>query len=412
MVYPSIILDRKKGGYTMNPLDYSKSKLNDIFSDVNILFTDNIEETISDYVIRGLKRLFEGAMKAEVQGYLKAQRYERTSERVDYRNGYRHRNLVTAFGLLKDLVVPRTVKGGYQTVVFRRYQRRWDKVNRFIREIFIGGVSTREVGWVMRSLLDKEVSASTVSSITKALDKEVSKYHKRPLQDEYIYLFLDGVVQRVVSCGRAVKKLVLVAYGIKRDGHREVIDYRLAKSESEHDWTVLLNDLYRRGLQGEHLRLAITDGCPGLHAALDMIYPHIKRQRCWVHKLRNVANYIPRRYQDECLSEAKGIYSAPSYRVAVKRFKLWCRKWRGRVPKAVHCLEKDIEDLLVFFDEDKKLWVKIRTTNMIERLFKELRKRTRPMSLFANEASCDRITYALFTKYNKKWKDRRYAVIK
>lgn len=412
MVYPSIILDRKKGGYTMNPLDYSKSKLNDIFSDVNILFTDNIEETISDYVIRGLKRLFEGAMKAEVQGYLKAQRYERTSERVDYRNGYRHRNLVTAFGLLKDLVVPRTVKGGYQTVVFRRYQRRWDKVNRFIREIFIGGVSTREVGWVMRSLLDKEVSASTVSSITKALDKEVSKYHKRPLQDEYIYLFLDGVVQRVVSCGRAVKKLVLVAYGIKRDGRREVIDYRIAKSESEHDWTVLLNDLYRRGLQGEHLRLVITDGCPGLHAALDMIYPHIKRQRCWVHKLRNVANYIPRRYQNECLSEAKGIYSAPSYRVAVKRFKLWCRKWRGRVPKAVHCLEKDIEDLLVFFDEDKKLWVKIRTTNMIERLFKELRKRTRPMSLFANEASCDRITYALFTKYNKKWKDRRYAVIK
>lgn len=396
----------------MNPLDYSKSKLNDIFSDVNILFTDNIEETISDYVIRGLKRLFEGAMKAEVQGYLKAQRYERTSERVDYRNGYRHRNLVTAFGLLKDLVVPRTVKGGYQTVVFRRYQRRWDKVNRFIREIFIGGVSTREVGWVMRSLLDKEVSASTVSSITKALDKEVSKYHKRPLQDEYIYLFLDGVVQRVVSCGRAVKKLVLVAYGIKRDGRREVIDYRIAKSESEHDWTVLLNDLYRRGLQGEHLRLVITDGCPGLHAALDMIYPHIKRQRCWVHKLRNVANYIPRRYQNECLSEAKGIYSAPSYRVAVKRFKLWCRKWRGRVPKAVHCLEKDIEDLLVFFDEDKKLWVKIRTTNMIERLFKELRKRTRPMSLFANEASCDRITYALFTKYNKKWKDRRYAVIK
>ncbi|MGB3478657.1 MAG: IS256 family transposase, partial [bacterium] len=400
-----------KGGYTMNPLDYSKSKFNDIFSDVNILFTDNIEETISDYVIRGLKRLFEGAMKAEVRGYLKAQRYERTSERVDYRNGYRHRNLVTAFGLIKDLVVPRTVKGGYQTVVFRRYQRRWDKVNRFIREIFIGGVSTREVGWVMRSLLNKEVSASTVSSITKALDKEVSKYHKRFLSDEYVYLFLDGVVQRVVSCGRAVKKLVLVAYGIKRDGHREVIDYRLAKSESEHDWTVLLNDLYRRGLQGEHLRLVITDGCPGLHAALDMIYPHVKRQRCWVHKLRNVANYIPRRYQNECLPEAKGIYSAPSYRVAVKRFKVWCRKWRSRVPKAVHCLEKDIEDLLVFFENDKKLWVKIRTTNMIERLFKELRKRTRPMSLFTNEASCDRITYALFTKYNKKWKDRRYVVI-
>jgi len=394
----------------MNPLNYSKSKLNDLFSDVNILFTDNLEETISDYVIRGLKRLFEGTMKAEVQGYLKAQRYERTRARVDYRNGYRHRNLVTKFGLLKALKVPRTEKSGYQTKLFRRYRRRWEKVDRFIREIFIGGVSTRAVGWVMRSLLDKEVSASTVSTITKALDHEVSKFHKRSLSDEYVYLFLDGVRQRVVSCGRAVKKLILVAYGIKRDGHREVIDCRVARSESEHDWTVLLNSLYHRGLKGEYLRLVITDGCRGLHAALDMIYPQVERQLCWVHKLRNVANYIPRRYQIDCLKEAKGIYSASGYREAVKRFKLWCRKWRNQTPKAVHCLEKDIENLLVFFKQDKKLWVKLRTTNMIERLFKELRKRTRPMSLFTNEASCERIVYALFAKYNNKWKDRRYVV--
>ena len=395
----------------MNPLNYSNSKLNEIFSDVNILFQDNLEEVISDYVLRGLKHLFDGAMKAEVRGYLKAQRYERTRKRVDYRNGYRHRNLVTAFGLLKNLVVPRTVRSGYQTRVFCRYKRRWEKVDRFIREIFIGGVSTREVGCVMRSLLNKEVSASTVSTITKALDHEVSKFHKRSLSDEYIYLFLDGVVQRVVSCGRAVKKLVLVAYGIKLDGKREVIDYRVAKSESEHDWTVLLNDLYRRGLKGEHLRLVVTDGCPGLHAALDMIYPQVDRQLCWVHKLRNVANYLPRRYQAECLKEAKGIYSAPSYREAVKRFKAWCRKWRDKAPKAVHCLEKDIENLLVFFKQDKKLWVKLRTTNMIERLFRELRKRTRPMSLFTNVASCERIVYALFAKYNNKWEDRLHVVI-
>ena len=396
----------------MNPFDYSKTKLNDIFSDVNILFTDNVEESISEYVLRGIKHLFEGAMKAEVQGYLRAQRYERTQARVDYRNGYRTRNLLTKYGLLEQLRVPRTERGGYQTVLFGRYQRRWEKVNRFILELFIGGVSTRAVGWVMRSLLDKEVSASAVSSVTKELDKEVSKYHKRRLEDEYVYLFLDGVVQRVVSCGRAVKKRILVAYGIKRDGKRAVIDYRVAKSESEYDWTVFLNDLYRRGLVGEHLRLIITDGCPGLHAALAMIYPHVKRQRCWVHKLRNVGGYVPRRYAQECLPEAKRIYAAPSYQVAVQRFKAWCRKWRSRVPKAVHCLEKDIEDLLVFFEQDKKLWVKIRTTNMIERLFKELRRRTRPMSLFANEASCDRITYAVFAKYNKKWEDRRYAIFK
>ena len=117
-------------------------------------------------------------------------------------------------------------------------------------------------------------------------------------------------------------------------------------------------------------------------------------------------------YQVECLEEVRGIYTVSSYRVAVKRFKLWCRRWRDRGPKAVHCLEEDIENLLVFFKQDKKLWLKLRTTNMIERLFKELRRRTRPISLFANEASCERIVYALFAKYNNKWKNHRYVVFK
>ena len=263
---------------------------------------------------------------------------------------------------------------------------------------------------MLRELLQARLSASAVSMITKQLDHQVGLFHHRSLKDEYVYLFLDGVVKKVVSCGKVVKKVILVAYGIKQSGQREVIDYRVAQSESEHDWTVFLNDLYRRGLKGEHLQLIITDGGHGLLKALDMIYPHVVCQRCWVHKLRNVANCVPRRYQAECLKEAKGIYSALSYREAVKRYQVWCQKWRSKVPKAVHCLEKDIEDMLVFFDQDKKLWIKLRTTNVIERLFKELRKRTRPMSLFANKESCNRILYALFTKYNKKWEDRRYAI--
>jgi transposase-like protein len=266
------------------------------------------------------------------------------------------------------------------------------------------------VRWVVKALLNAQVSAGTVSSITKVLDQEVSRFHKRLLKDEYVYVFFDGVVKKVVSCGKAVKKVILVAYGIRRDGHREVIDYRIAKSESEHDWTVFLSDLYQRGLKGEHLRLIITDGGHGLLKALDMLYPHVSQQRCWVHKLRNVTCYLPRRYQEACLKEVKLIYLAPTYRAAGQRFKAWCRKWRAKVPKAVHCLEKDIEDMLVFFKEERKLWVKVRTTNVIERLFKELRKRTRPMSLFANVESCDRILYCLVKKYNKKWEDRRYAI--
>lgn len=394
-----------------NPLGLSKTKLNEIFSDVNMLYRDNIEEVIKEYVLQGLKQTLERAMKAEVLGYLKAKRYERKRVRIDSRNGYRYRNLLTAFGLLQGLKVPRTRrKGGYCPGVFKRYQRRWRQVNDFIREIFIAGASTRQVGLVMKVLLGKSVSASTVSTVAKDLDSQLAAFHRRALRDDYVYLFLDGVRQRVVSCGKAVKKLVLVAYGIRRDGYREVIDFRLAKSESEHDWTVLLNSLYRRGLEGKDLHLIITDGAPGLLAALDMLYPHVDRQRCWAHKLRNVANKLPKKYQLACLSEAKGIYAASNYRAAVQCFKMWCRKWRGKVPKAVQCLEKDIEELLVFFKEDKKLWIKIRTTNMIESLFKQLRRRTRPMNLFANVESCERIVYALFTKYNKQWKDRRYVI--
>jgi putative transposase len=394
----------------MNSFGYSKKQLTEIFSDVKTMFWDSLEEVVQPYVLRGLKVLLEDAMKAEVLGYVRARWYGRSSRRRDYRNGYRYRNLGTAFGLIRRLQIPRTERWGYQPGIFGRYARRTVVVNRFIRELFITGVSTRNVGMVMRELVGHRVSASTVSVVNKDLDQQVRAFQRRQIRDEYVYLFFDGVRQRVVSCGRAVKKIVLVAYGIRLDGKRGVIDFRVAKSESEHDWTVFLNDLYRRGLIGEHLRLIITDGCPGLHAALDMIYPHVGWQRCWVHKLRNVANYLPRRYQKECLKEAKGIYCAVSYQQAVSRFKRWCRRWRDKVPKAVHCLEKDIENLLVFFNQDKKLWVKLRTTNMIERLFKELRRRTRPMSLFANVASCERIIYALFAKYNKKWEDRRYAI--
>jgi transposase-like protein len=387
-----------------------KFKINQLWGYVKDYYRDWEQEAFAEPGRRAFKELLEHAMKAEVLGYLKRRKYERKQVFVDYRNGYYHRNLVTSLGLIPRLMVPRTRRNGYRTKVFRCYKRRWKEVDEWIRGIFIAGVSTRDVRWVTKVLLNAQVSAGTVSNIVKALSHQVRLFHRRLLKDEYQYVFFDGVVKKVVSCGTVVKKVILVAYGIRRDGHREVIDYRIAKSESEHDWTVFLNDLYQRGLKGEHLRLIITDGGRGLLKALDMLYPHVSQQRCWVHKLRNVTCYLPRRYQEACLKEVKLIYLASTYREAGQRFKVWCRKWRNKVPKAVQCLEKDIEDMMLFFNEDKKLWGKIRTTNIIERLFKEFRKRTRPMSVFANIASCDRILYCLVKKYNTKWKNHRYAI--
>jgi transposase-like protein len=395
-----------------NPFNYTKKEITQIFSEVNTLFYDKIDEGIADYTLKGLKKLFEGALKAEVEGYLRTEKYKHQdpSERIDYRNGYYHRNLVTSFGLLEDLKVPRTRNGGYQSQLFDPYQRRWKRVDDWIRDLFISGVSTRDVSWVMESLLKVEVSRSEVSVIVQMLDNQVRAYHRRELADDYVYIFFDGVTVKVRSCGKVVKKLVLVAYGIRSDGTREMIDYRVAKSESEQDWTVFLNDLYRRGLKGERLRMIVIDGGKGLKAALDMVYPHAKRQRCWVHKLRNMANKLPARHRDECLKGAQKIYWAANKTEAIKCFKAWKQKWGKLVPKVVDCLEKDLEELLTFFDEDKKLWSKLRTTNAIERVFRELRKRTRPMCSFANINSCDRIIFCLFKKYNNKWKEHRYHV--
>jgi len=393
-----------------NPLGLSKRKLNEIFGDVKVLYYDNIEEVLGEYAVRVMKKTFERIMKAEVRGYLKTKRYGHRQDRIDYRNGYRRRDLMTTFGLLVDLKVPRTRKG-YRTKVFRPYQRRWQRVNEWIKDIFINGVSTRSVSHLVAKHYQVKLSAAEVSLLTKSVDVEVRAFHRRSLGDDYMYLFLDGVTHKVASCGRVVKKLVLVAYGIRANGQREVIDYWVAKSESEADWTRFLNNLYRRGLRGEQLRLVIVDGGGGLNAALDMIYPHVRRQRCWVHKLKNVVVKVPVRYRLECMRGARKIYLASNKKAAIQRFKEWRRQWIPLVPKAVVCLEQDLEELLTFFSEDAKLWRKVRTTNMIERLFREIRKRTKTMYGFANIESCDRITYALFAKYNKQWKGHQYVKI-
>lgn len=185
-----------------------------------------------------------------------------------------------------------------------------------------------------------------------------------------------------------------------------MISFHQSPAESEAQWEAFLRDLYERGLHGKTLALVITDGNPGLHRALDTVYPYVARQRCWVHKLRNVAVKLPRRVQEACLKGAKAIYQAPTRREAVARFRDWACQWRPSQPRAVNCLEEDLEELLSFLDCPKAHWRKVRTTNAIERAFREVRRRTRPMSCFNNPASVDRIIYGIITHLNQTWKDK------
>jgi putative transposase len=354
-----------------------------------------------------LKTLIEGSLEEEMERQLGGvSHYERSEARTDQRNGHYQRDLVTKHGTVQGVRVPRSRHGTYKPEVFAAYERRTADVDEAICRMFVRGISTRQVGEVLEGLTGSRVSASTVSKVAKALDEQVRRYHQRPLEDHYQYLLLDGVCLRSKGANGPKKVLVLAAYGITTSGHRELIDFCQADGESEAEWTRFLESLYRRGLHGTALRLVTTDGAPGLVAALDMAYPLAPRQRCWVHKLRNVTNKLRKANRDECISHARRIYSAPNRREAVRHFREWKRRWEPLEPRAVACLAADIDTLLRFFDTPPPHRKTVRTTNPIERAFREVRRRTRPMSCFNNPASIERIMFAVVAHLNANWEHK------
>ena len=385
--------------------DLTQLKLEDLWREVKWDEEDWWGD-VKDETLRVVKRLLESAMQEELLEQLYAGRYRRTKLRRGYRNGYRPRNLLTELGLVEHLRVPRDREGRYQPTVIQRYQHSQQKVNHLIRDLFLAGVSTRRVGEVLAPMLGKAPSAQTVSRVARSLDAEVRRFHTRTLPDHYCYLILDGITLKVKGALGVKKRLVLCAYGITPEGRREMVSFRQALAESEAQWEAFLQDLYRRGLEGKALALVVTDGHSGLHRALDMVYPYVSRQRCWVHKLRNVSVKLPRKVQEACLKEAKAIYQAKSRREAIIYFWNWAKKWRSSQPKAVVCLEKDLDELLSFFNCPEAHWRKIRTTNVIERAFREVRRRIRPMSCFQNPESVDRIIYGIINHLNSTWKEK------
>lgn len=365
------------------------------------------EEDPLDYLLDGcrgsVKAFLEEALRAECDLFLGFNPYRRGIGKPDSRNGYYERDLESVFGLLEDLRIPRTRNSKFQTKLIQKYQRRQKQVANLIREMFVRGISTRRIGEALTPLLGIEPSPSTVSRIAKALDEEVKKYHNRPIADEYLYLILDSVSMKVKEAPHASKKLVLCAYGITIYGRKELIDFRQVHAESETCCEVFLESLYQRGLFGANLKLIVTDGSPGLIRAVELIYPGVERQRCWAHKARNVANKVRRKNQDECLSGLKRIYNQPNRKAAIRAYREWANRWRNEEPEAVACLAKDLEELLTFYQMPQAHWKKVRTTNLIERVFREVRRRTRPMTCFANKASCDRIIFAVFKDFNRRW---------
>ncbi len=281
--------------------------------------------------------------------------YERAGEkRRSYRNGFYWRDFVTRLGTLR-LQVARARDKSFLPKGLERFQRRAEEVMMLIREAFLRGISTRQVGRVVGIVTGEVVSAQTVL-----------------------------------------------------DGSRQLLAFLRSQGESQAAWEGLLNDLYARGLTGKHLLLIVTDGCPGLAAAIQTVYPRVKHQRCWVHKMRNILEKVRRSDHDAVKAEAQAIYLAESRQAAQAAFRVFRSHWRDAYPAMVKRLEKDLPELLTFFDFPRQLWRKLRTTNVIERCFVEVRRRTRPMVCFVNVGSVDRIIYAIFNGMNEKseWKNR------
>jgi transposase-like protein len=355
------------------------------------------------------QRVYQKILAVDFASYLEAKPYERTSQRRGQRNGYRGRTLVTSAGVLQ-LRVPRDRAGGFRPSLFVRYRRFEPSLEEAIRQLFISGVSTRKVGAVLDALCGSRVSASKVSSVLKELNQAVHDFANAPIADDISFLFLDAVSVSVKFGLKARKVKLLVAYGIHADGRREILSFQRAHSESKACWQAFLENLQVRGLRGRQLRLITMDGGKGLWSAVEDVYPLIPRQLCWVHKLRNVAKHCRIRDRQQCTREAAQIMYADSTELACRTFRAWRQRWQKPAPKAVACLQNDFDRLIPIFTFPQCLRKTIRTTNVIERSFREVRRRLKVMGYFQNSASCDRVVYALFMSFNNKWQRRVHRI--
>lgn len=353
-------------------------------------------------LLEAVRRILEATMEDELAAELLATRYERTPWRTDLRNGAYHRTLVTELGAITDLAVPRRRLVPYRPSFLARAARRTTTVDRVLRRAFLRGLSTREAGALAETLTGVSLSAASISRLVRSLDAQVAAFHRRPVPFPARYLLLDGLwvsVRR--GDGRASRRVILAAYGIDAHGHRELLDYRQAASESTAEWSRFLRSLVERGLDPDAVRLVAADGAGGIAAAVAEAFPAADLQRCWTHRVRNILEALPVAERRACLRGLRAIYRARTRRAAVAAYWRWAHAWRARHPVLVRHLERDLDELLAVFALPEPIRASLRTTNLIERAFRELRRRIRPMGALADRRSADRILYAQILRLNE-----------
>lgn len=332
-------------------------------------------------------------LEEELTALIGAAPYEQNSNRRDHRNGSYQRNLVTSVGKIEALDVPRS-RGGYRTQLFERYQRRQTELDTAILNMYIGGNSTEQVGAVVESLTGTQPSTATVSRVFHTLEAEYAVWKERPLATHYQYVFADGTYFTVIYEAEGIKMAVLAVVGINLAGEREVLGFTTGDRENQAAWADLLEQFKRRGMA--QVDLWITDGNQAMLNAIATKFPTSQRQRCIVHKMNNVLGYIPKQHHDGVQPELKAIFYQQSRTQADQLLAAFCAKYEQIYPTAVECLRRDSDACLTFYSFPSAHWKTIRTNNVAERLFEEVKKRYHKMNAaYRNENSCLLMFFAI-----------------
>jgi transposase-like protein len=361
-----------------------------------------------------LRTLFQGAIRValevvledEIRQMVGARKWERQAQRVDSRNGTYLRRLITSMGAI-DLEVPRAREGGTAGgAVIGRYKRRSAEIDDAMVSAYVHGASTRDVGQITEALMGEHVSKSAVSRAAKTLGTKVEELRKAPIDGPIPYLFLDATFLDARWARTVENVSALVAYGIGLDGHRQLLAVTIGAEESEDSWNELLEQLIERGLSG--VQLVVADAHAGIAKAVRRHLPEAPQQRCVVHLQRNVVGKAPQRLRARLAREVWRIFEAPSKAEARKRMQALQPGLGKQVPEAMACLENGFEAATYFYAFPKEHWHRIRSTNGLERLHGEIKRRTNAVGAFPDRASALRLVTAVALNVTAIWTERRY----
>jgi putative transposase len=344
-------------------------------------------------------------MDAELTHFLGREPYERKAEDCNHRNGsYGRKFTIKSIGEV-SVKVPRDRKGQYQTAVLPRSQQYEREIGHDLCLMFLGGVSTRTLSIMSQRLIGRKLSHTEISRASRELADAVEKWRSRDLSGEPIqYIFVDGV-HFDMRMGDSIENIpVLVAIGVTESGARMVLGMQIGDKESAPTWRQYFKDLKGRGLDGGKVTLGIMDGLPGLEKVFREEFPKARVQRCQVHVARNVLAKVPQKFKQAIADEMRSIFYASTREKAVELFGQFKARWENRLSSAVACLEKSLDACLTFFNFPEEEWISLRTSNIIERLNKEFKRRTKPMEIVAGEKSCYTLLAFIALKMELHWR--------